>query len=75
MLPELRLRLNMVVQDANLCSGTLRDTLDITGLRDDVEIYEALRRVHLLPENHSGADNPFGNLETFVAIGQYIPGL
>jgi len=30
-LPELRSRLNMVVQDGTLCSGTLRDALDITG--------------------------------------------
>jgi len=30
-LAELRSRLNMVVQDGTLCSGTLRDALDITG--------------------------------------------
>ena len=30
-LSELRGRLNMVVQDGTLCSGSLRDALDITG--------------------------------------------
>lgn len=62
----------MVVQDASLCSGTLRDTLDVTGLRDDYEVYEALRRVHLLPEHITKevqATNPFASLETFVAVG------
>lgn len=71
-LHELRRRLNMVVQDASLTSGTLRDALDMTGMKDDHEVYGALRRVHLLPENSSKEelkDNPFANLETFVAIG------
>ena len=74
-LPELRARLNMVVQDASLCSGTLRDALDITGEKDDHEVYEALRRVHLLPETLTKEEmrgNPFANLESFVAIGEYI---
>jgi len=65
----------MVVQDASLCSGTLRDALDITGEKDDHEVYETLRRVHLLPETltkEEMRDNPFANLESFVAIGEYI---
>lgn len=37
-------------------------------------MYEALRRVHLLPEKTSDPvelkDNPFANLDTFVAVGQ-----
>lgn len=37
-LSELRGRLNMVVQDSNLCSGTLRDTLDITGQRGEINM-------------------------------------
>jgi ABC-type multidrug transport system fused ATPase/permease subunit len=39
--------------------------------KDDYEIYEALRRVHLLPENLDDAalkENPFANLDTFVAV-------
>jgi ABC-type multidrug transport system fused ATPase/permease subunit len=30
-LKELRSRLSMVVQESTLCSGTLRDALDISG--------------------------------------------
>lgn len=87
-LNELRGRLNMVVQDGSLCSGTLREALDITGLKgafvlawdqlgptdcqDDVEIYQALRQVHLIPAHKPTAqdlqDNPFTNLDTFVAV-------
>lgn len=86
-LSELRGRLNMVVQEGALCSGTLRDALDITGeigvyqdpIRqtilslhaDDHDIYEALRRVHLIPDNTTPEElqeNPFANLDTFVAV-------
>jgi hypothetical protein len=44
-------------------------------LADDYEIYEALRRVHLLPENLDDAElkgNAFASLETFVAVGKCI---
>jgi ABC-type multidrug transport system fused ATPase/permease subunit len=34
-LKELRSRLNMVVQESTLCSGTLRDALDISGERGE----------------------------------------
>ena len=88
-LNELRERLNMVVQDGSLCSGTLREALDITGLKgesasgcaqrefvadlaDDAEIYQALRQVHLIPAHEPTdqdlLDNPFTNLDTFVAV-------
>ncbi|WWD17007.1 hypothetical protein CI109_101443 [Kwoniella shandongensis] len=68
---ELRSRLNMIAQDGTLSSGTLREALDVTGEKDDYEIYEALRRVHLLSDNLSKDElekNPFANLDTFVAI-------
>jgi ABC-type multidrug transport system fused ATPase/permease subunit len=39
-LDELRSRLNMVVQDGTLCSGTLRDALDITGSIGTIEAAE-----------------------------------
>ncbi|OCF43038.1 hypothetical protein I317_03131 [Kwoniella heveanensis CBS 569] len=70
-LPELRRRLNMVAQDGMLCSGSLRDALDVTGMKDDHEIYEALRRVHLISDDFSkdvADNNPFADLETYVAI-------
>jgi ABC-type multidrug transport system fused ATPase/permease subunit len=69
-LRELRSRLNMVVQDASLPSGTLRNALDITGAKDDVELYDALKRVHLLPPVVTPDDvrsNVFADLDTFVA--------
>ncbi|KAK8864683.1 hypothetical protein IAR55_001935 [Kwoniella newhampshirensis] len=68
---ELRSRLNMVAQDGMLCSGSLRNALDVTGTKDDYEIYEALRRVHLLSDSLTQDDldnNPFANLDTYVAI-------
>ena len=34
-------------------SGTLRSTLDVFDEYEDREIFEALRRVHLLPANNS----------------------
>ncbi|WVQ99735.1 hypothetical protein IAU59_006877 [Kwoniella sp. CBS 9459] len=70
-LPELRRRLNMVAQDGMLCSGSLRDALDVTGTKDDYEIYEVLRRVHLLSDDLSkdvADSNPFANLDTYVAV-------
>ena len=45
------------------------------GFVDDHEIYEALRRVHLLDESVGAEelkDNPFANLDSFVALGTYI---
>ncbi|ORX35588.1 hypothetical protein BD324DRAFT_682363 [Kockovaella imperatae] len=71
-LHHLRKSLNMVAQDGSLCSGTLRDAIDITGEKDDAEIYKALQRVHLLPEIITPTDvktNPFANLDSFVAVG------
>ena len=72
-LHHLRQSLNMVVQDGSLNSGTLRDALDVTGLKDDLEIYEALQRVHLVPSVVTLQDvetNPFCNLDSFVAVGK-----
>lgn len=66
-LQSLRARLNMVVQDGSLPSGTLRNALDVTNSRTDAEIYDALRRVHLLPEVLDDDKHPFANLDTFVA--------
>lgn len=70
-LSELRGRLNMVAQDGMLCSGTLREALDVTGGRSDQDIFDALRKVHLISNEMSQEEldeNPFANLETYVAI-------
>ncbi|ODN72751.1 hypothetical protein L202_08188 [Cryptococcus amylolentus CBS 6039] len=64
-------RLNMISQDGTLCSGSLRESLDVTGLRTDSDIYEALCKVHLISRDMSEEDmreNPFADLNTYVAI-------
>lgn len=73
-LKSLRSRLNMVVQEGSLPSGTLRSALDVSGQRTDEEILSALRRVHLIPSSTSAthideADSasPFTDLDLFVA--------
>ncbi|ODN97956.1 hypothetical protein I350_07593 [Cryptococcus amylolentus CBS 6273] len=64
-------RLNMISQDGTLCSGSLRESLDVTGLRTDSDIYEALCKVHLISRDMSEEDireNPFADLNTYVTI-------
>lgn len=75
-LQALRSRLNMVVQEGSLPSGTLRNALDVSGQRTDEEILSALCRVHLIPKTQPSAIgtatstsiSPFANLDTFVAV-------
>ena len=56
-------------------SGTLRSTLDVFDEYEDADIYEALRRVHLIPADTSAADddelnaNVFRNLDSPVSEG------
>lgn len=58
-----------------MLSGTLRETLDIFNDFEDEEIFNALRRVHLIrsdetPEVEDGANrSPFYNLDGDVAEG------
>ncbi|GAA5957081.1 hypothetical protein JCM21900_000787 [Sporobolomyces salmonicolor] len=73
---DLRSRLTIVPQDPVILSGTLRSTLDIFGEHEDAEIYEALRRVHLIKESErpdaqeAGANRSvFWNLDAEVAEG------
>ncbi|CAK9783969.1 P-loop containing nucleoside triphosphate hydrolase protein [Cutaneotrichosporon oleaginosum] len=47
-LTDLRSRIMIIPQDPTILSGTLRSTLDVFDEYDDSEIYEALRRVHLI---------------------------
>ncbi|KAG2008561.1 ATP-binding cassette transporter [Coprinopsis cinerea AmutBmut pab1-1] len=74
-LTDLRSRITIIPQDPTILSGTLRSTLDVFDEYEDVEIYEALRRVHLLP---SGGDdetpetvnaNVFRDLDSSVSEG------
>ncbi|KAF8518400.1 multidrug resistance-associated ABC transporter [Hysterangium stoloniferum] len=59
-LTDLRSRLTIIPQDPTILSGTLRSTLDVFDEYDDAEIFEALRRVHLIPS----ADAPEETVET-----------
>ncbi|KAH7104982.1 multidrug resistance-associated ABC transporter [Auriculariales sp. MPI-PUGE-AT-0066] len=72
-LTDLRSRLTIIPQDPMIMSGTLRSTLDIFGEYDDSELYEALRRVHLVPSDHDvqqteiDDQNVFRNLDSPVS--------
>ncbi|KAH9475078.1 ABC transporter 7 [Psilocybe cubensis] len=72
-LTDLRSALNIIPQDSTILSGTLRSTLDIFGLHTDAEIYDALRRVHLIPsssnvlESGHNPSNKFTNLDANVS--------
>ncbi|KAK7463002.1 hypothetical protein VKT23_007584 [Stygiomarasmius scandens] len=74
-LTDLRSKLTIIPQDPTILSGTLRSTLDVFDEYQDSEIYEALRRVHLIPsdtaeENEDTLNaNVFRNLESPVSEG------
>ncbi|THH26392.1 hypothetical protein EUX98_g7797 [Antrodiella citrinella] len=74
-LTDLRSRLTIIPQDPTILSGTLRSTLDVFDEYEDAEIYEALRRVHLIPSDDSTEDettvnaNVFRNLDSHVSEG------
>jgi ABC-type multidrug transport system fused ATPase/permease subunit len=52
-LTDLRSRIMIIPQDPTILSGTLRSTLDVFDEYTDADIYEAVRRVHLLSENEA----------------------
>ncbi|GLB42389.1 putative atp-binding cassette transporter [Lyophyllum shimeji] len=75
-LTDLRSRLTIIPQEPTILSGTLRSTLDVFDEYEDAEIYEALRRVHLIPSEetpeeafHSVNENVFRNLDSPVSEG------
>ncbi|KAL4260343.1 ATP-binding cassette transporter C [Pleurotus pulmonarius] len=75
-LTDLRSKLTIIPQDPTILSGTLRTTLDVFSEYEDAEIYEALRRVHLIPSEDTpeeAADtvnaNVFRNLDSPVSEG------
>ncbi|GAA6024648.1 hypothetical protein JCM8202_000420 [Rhodotorula sphaerocarpa] len=73
---DLRSRLTIVPQDPVILSGSLRSTLDMFEQYEDAEIFDALRRVHLIREEENpdaqedGANRSvFWNLDAEVAEG------
>ncbi|KAF7316261.1 Multidrug resistance-associated ABC transporter protein [Mycena indigotica] len=79
-LSDLRSRITIIPQDPTILSGTLRSTLDVFDEYQDADIFEALRRVHLipsstseLPENEEDPTtvnvNMFRNLDSAVSEG------
>ncbi|KAJ6551152.1 hypothetical protein B0H19DRAFT_1156687 [Mycena capillaripes] len=63
-LTDLRRNLTIIPQDPTLMSGTLRSTLDVFNEHQDAEIFEALRRVHLISNT---SENVFSNLDSPVS--------
>jgi len=74
-LTDLRSKITIIPQDPTILSGTLRSTLDVFDEYEDAEIYEALRRVHLIPSEDTPEDddevnaNVFRNLDSSVSEG------
>ena len=57
-LRDLRENITIVPQDPTLFTGTIRSNLDPFGLFTDEEIFTAIRRVHLIGSDTSGAATP-----------------
>lgn len=75
-LKDLRSRLTIIPQDPVILSGTLRTTLDIFNEHTDEELFDSLRRVHLITDDNDPGQqdenanrSPFYNLETEVSEG------
>ncbi|TDL21435.1 ATP-binding cassette transporter [Rickenella mellea] len=74
-LTDLRSKLTIIPQDPTILSGTLRSTLDVFDEYEDAEIFEALRRVHLLDAEGTIEDaneinsNAFRSLDAAVSEG------
>ncbi|KAJ7666515.1 P-loop containing nucleoside triphosphate hydrolase protein [Mycena rosella] len=64
-LTDLRSKLTIIPQDPTLLSGSLRSTMDVFGEYSDAEIFEALRRVHLIPSSDT-ADEAFDTVNSNI---------
>ncbi|KAJ7785356.1 multidrug resistance-associated ABC transporter [Mycena maculata] len=75
-LTDLRSRITIIPQDPTILSGSLRSTLDVFEEYEDAEIFESLRRVHLIPSDDTPEEdanvvnaNMFRNLDSSVSEG------
>ncbi|KIJ61575.1 hypothetical protein HYDPIDRAFT_31181 [Hydnomerulius pinastri MD-312] len=75
-LTDLRSKITIIPQDPTILSGTVRSTLDVFDEYQDAEIFEALRRVHLIPSEDAPEETPdtvnvnvFRNLDSSVSEG------
>ncbi|KAF9234929.1 hypothetical protein BU15DRAFT_78554 [Melanogaster broomeanus] len=75
-LTDLRSKITIIPQDPTILSGTVRSTLDVFDEYEDAEIFEALRRVHLIPSEDTPEETPdtinvnvFRDLESSVSEG------
>lgn len=59
-LSSLRQNVTLIAQDPTILSGTLRTTLDTFEEYEDSEIYESLRRVHLLRDDEASGPSSGG---------------
>ncbi|KAJ7737145.1 multidrug resistance-associated ABC transporter [Mycena maculata] len=75
-LADLRNKLTIIPQDPTILSGTLRSTLDVFNEYQGADIFEALRRVHLIPAEGTAEEelatvnaNIFRNLDSPISEG------
>ncbi|KAG9313459.1 hypothetical protein JVU11DRAFT_5783 [Chiua virens] len=75
-LTDLRSKITIIPQDPTILSGTLRSTLDVFDEYEDADIFESLRRVHLIPSEDVPEETPdtinaniFRNLDSPVSEG------